>query len=143
MRRRRLDIEQRERLTLSRYELVVAFTKARIHLHFKLEQTVTKLQTALGCSPEDVAALPPPLAKIRELEQENARLLKENDELRRLLGDSRGLPVEMGRRSNGGGFIDVRNNCDRDFKRRKMSDEIYSMVGVQLVGVDTSRCCRC
>ncbi|KAJ3800970.1 hypothetical protein GGU11DRAFT_662796, partial [Lentinula aff. detonsa] len=50
----------------------------------QLEQTVTKLQTAMGVTPEQVAALPPPLAKIRELEQENARLAKENDELRRL-----------------------------------------------------------
>jgi len=94
----------------------------------QLEQTVTKLQTALGCTPEDVAALPPPLAKIRELEQENARLMKENDELRRMLGDGRALPMDLTRRSNSSGnFIDVRLNCDRDYntKRRKMSDEIY------------------
>lgn len=66
----------------------------------QLEQTVTKLQTALGFTPEQVAALPPPLAKIRELEQENARLLKENDELHRMLSESgaRPLPLEVGRR---------------------------------------------
>ncbi|KAJ7436200.1 hypothetical protein FB451DRAFT_1008937, partial [Mycena latifolia] len=50
----------------------------------QLEQTVTKLQTALGFTPEQVEALPPPLAKIRELEQENDRLLKENDALHRM-----------------------------------------------------------
>ncbi|KAG1847867.1 hypothetical protein DFJ58DRAFT_797167 [Suillus subalutaceus] len=51
----------------------------------QLEQTVTKLQTALGFTPDQVAALPPPLVKIRELEQENTRLQKENEEMRRLL----------------------------------------------------------
>ncbi|KAJ7056868.1 hypothetical protein C8F01DRAFT_1152512 [Mycena amicta] len=59
----------------------------------QLEQTVTKLQTALGFSPEQVAALPPPLVKIRELEQENARLTKENDELHRALVDAGINPV--------------------------------------------------
>ncbi|KAJ7598764.1 hypothetical protein C8J56DRAFT_914954 [Mycena floridula] len=82
----------------------------------QLEQTVTKLQTALGCTPDDVAALPPPLAKIRDLEQENARLLKENDDLRRMLGSR-------------GNFVDNRLDCDRNYgnnpKRRKMSDELY------------------
>lgn len=77
-----------------------------------LEQTVTKLQTALGCTPDDLAALPPPLVKIRELEQENARLMKENDDLRRMLADGRTLPRAP--------------YCDaRDYKRRKMSDDIY------------------
>jgi regulator of replication initiation timing len=87
---------------------------------FQLEQTVTKLQTALGFTPDQVAALPPPLVKIRELEQENTRLQKENDELRRMLEpDHRGshLPSDY-RRHN---FHDNRN-CDRDFKKRKMDD---------------------
>ncbi|KAJ3722738.1 hypothetical protein DFJ43DRAFT_1158367 [Lentinula guzmanii] len=70
----------------------------------QLEQTVTKLQTAMGVTPEQVAALPPPLAKIRELEQENARLAKENDELRRLLTDS-GIPFAGPNSSNGGNYI--------------------------------------
>jgi len=51
----------------------------------QLEQTVTKLQTALALSPEQVAALPPPTLRIRQLEQENSKLLRENDELRRQL----------------------------------------------------------
>ncbi|KAF8208106.1 hypothetical protein K438DRAFT_1574572 [Mycena galopus ATCC 62051] len=90
----------------------------------QLEQTVTKLQTALGFTPEQVAALPPPLAKIRELEQENARLLKENDDLHRMLQDSSGrpLPLEIGRRNSLTSFNDSRP-CDRDYKRRKMEDE--------------------
>ncbi|KAI0048671.1 hypothetical protein FA95DRAFT_1456737, partial [Auriscalpium vulgare] len=51
----------------------------------QLEQTVTKLQTALALSPDQVAALPPPTLRIRQLEQENARLLRENEDLRRQL----------------------------------------------------------
>ncbi|KAK7042517.1 BZIP domain-containing protein [Favolaschia claudopus] len=96
----------------------------------QLEQTVTKLQTALGFTPEQVAALPPPLAKIRELEQENARLAKENDDLHRMLGDSgsRPLPVELGRRNSLTSFNDSRS-CDRDYKRRKMDDEPYGNSG--------------
>ncbi|KAF7343349.1 BZIP domain-containing protein [Mycena venus] len=91
----------------------------------QLEQTVTKLQTALGFTPEQVAALPPPLAKIRELEQENARLLKENDDLHRMLADGgRPLPLEVGRRNSLTSFNDSRP-CDRDYKRRKMEDEPY------------------
>jgi regulator of replication initiation timing len=84
---------------------------------------VTKLQTALGFTPDQVAALPPPLVKIRELEQENTRLQKENEELRRLLEpDHRGshLPSDY-RRHSLSNFHDNRS-CDRDFKKRKMDD---------------------
>lgn len=94
----------------------------------QLEQTVTKLQTALGFTPDQVAALPPPLAKIRELEQDNNRLQKENDDLRRMLSDAgRVLPLEVTRRNSLTSFHDTRV-CDRDFKRRKMSEngsELY------------------
>ncbi|KIM41238.1 hypothetical protein M413DRAFT_144833 [Hebeloma cylindrosporum] len=88
----------------------------------QLEQTVTKLQIASGYTNEHVSALPPPLLKIRELEQENSRLQKENDELRRLLTDpnSRNLPYESSRRL-GSSHQDSRT-CDRDdylLKRRK------------------------
>lgn len=89
---------------------------------------MTKLQTALGFSPEQVSALPPPLVKIRELEQDNVRLQKENEDLRRMLSDNgtRGLPMEMTRRNSASTFHDSGRVCDRDFKRRKMSgDEIY------------------
>jgi hypothetical protein len=66
-----------------------------------------------------VAALPPPLLKIQELEQENARLLKENHELQRMLADSGRLqPLDMPRRSSNGNSFP----CDRDYKRRKSDD---------------------
>ncbi|KAJ7821411.1 hypothetical protein B0H13DRAFT_1486282, partial [Mycena leptocephala] len=46
---------------------------------------VTKLQTALGqFTFEQAAVLPLPLAKIRELEAENARLMRENHDLHRM-----------------------------------------------------------
>ncbi|KAF7293046.1 BZIP domain-containing protein [Mycena indigotica] len=97
----------------------------------QLEQTVTKLQTALGFTPEQVTSLPPPLVKIRELEQENARLTKENDELHRLLADAGINPVtgarslsldSMGRRGSplGANYGDPHRSVERDFKRRKM-----------------------
>ncbi|RDB17379.1 hypothetical protein Hypma_001855 [Hypsizygus marmoreus] len=89
----------------------------------QLEQTVTKLQTALGFSPEDVAALPPPLLKIRELEQDVARLEKENEDLRRMLSDSgtRSLPMDIPRRNSMSIFQDSRT-YDRDYnlKRRRV-----------------------
>ncbi|KAJ6592608.1 hypothetical protein B0H19DRAFT_920722, partial [Mycena capillaripes] len=47
----------------------------------QLEQTVTKLQIALGFTADQVSALPGPFAKIQELEQENARLLTEIDQI--------------------------------------------------------------
>ncbi|KAI0705440.1 hypothetical protein C8Q76DRAFT_750933 [Earliella scabrosa] len=51
----------------------------------QLEQTVTKLQSVLALSPDQVAAIPPPLMRIRELEQENELLHREVEELRRQL----------------------------------------------------------
>ncbi|KAF8179916.1 hypothetical protein BJ912DRAFT_855478 [Pholiota molesta] len=99
------DIEQRERRTLTKY----------------LEQTVTKLQIAVGYTTEQVSALPPPLLKIRELEQDNTRLQKENDELRRLIDpNSRALASDSTRRTSLGAYQDSRA-CDRDYglKRRK------------------------
>jgi hypothetical protein len=74
----------------------------------QLEQTVTKLQMALGFTPEQVAALPSPLARIRELEQENTHLLRENDDLHRMLADSggRSLPLEIHHRNSFMSFND-------------------------------------
>ncbi|KAF9484296.1 hypothetical protein BDN70DRAFT_989746 [Pholiota conissans] len=92
----------------------------------QLEQSVTKLQIAVGYTSEQVSALPPPLLKIRELEQDNARLQKENDELRRLLDpNSRALVSDSTRRSLGP-YQDSRM-CDRDYsmKRRKAQDGVY------------------
>ncbi|PFH47599.1 hypothetical protein AMATHDRAFT_77129 [Amanita thiersii Skay4041] len=102
----------------------------------QLEQTVTKLQTALGLSPDQVAVLPSPLAKIRELEQDNGRLQKENEELRRMLAETNGsrvLPMDLTRRNSLTTFQDARA-CDRDYKRRKMSGH---MDGVYLSPSDT------
>jgi len=96
----------------------------------QLEQTVTKLQTALGFTPDQVAALPPPLVKIRELEQENTRLQKENEEMRRLLGESDHRHLSDYRRHSLHSFHDSRGGCDRDFKKRKM-DDLY-------IGTDAS-----
>ncbi|KAF5350492.1 hypothetical protein D9756_008594 [Leucocoprinus leucothites] len=94
----------------------------------QLEQTVTKLQTALGYTPEQVSALPPPLVKIRELEQEVARLSKENDDLRNLVADTngRGLPGDFATRRNSYGSYQDTRLCDRnDYKRRKHVDGVY------------------
>ncbi|KAJ7764635.1 hypothetical protein DFH07DRAFT_738123 [Mycena maculata] len=62
----------------------------------QLEETVTKLQTALDYLPEHFV-MPPPLKKIRLLEQENARLLRENHELHRILSGygARAPPFEV------------------------------------------------
>lgn len=49
---------------------------------------MAKLQIALGFTTEQTAALPEPLKKIQELEHENARLLKEIDELHIMLSSS-------------------------------------------------------
>ncbi|KAL0945920.1 hypothetical protein HGRIS_012202 [Hohenbuehelia grisea] len=90
----------------------------------QLEQTVTKLLAASGFTSDQIAALPPPLLKIRELEQENARLQRENEEMRRLLSDpgARTMPLETVRRDSTA-YTDTRAACDRDYlKRRKMGD---------------------
>lgn len=120
----KLAIVQSERPTSSRLAPYDAnLTRFLIFPFFKLEQTVTKLQTALGFTPDQVAALPPPLVKIRELEQENTRLQKENEEMRRLLeSDHRAGHLSSDyRRHSMSNFHDTRN-CDRDFKKRKMDD---------------------
>ncbi|KAF9262791.1 hypothetical protein L218DRAFT_382193 [Marasmius fiardii PR-910] len=102
----------------------------------QLEQTVTKLQTALGFTPEQVAALPPPLAKIRELEAENARLVEENERLKRLLGQDPGVVRTRSSNSlanvaNGGAGYDGRcTGPTNDYgitKRRRLSGELDGM----------------
>ncbi|KAF9531179.1 hypothetical protein CPB83DRAFT_849498 [Crepidotus variabilis] len=66
--------------------------------------------------------MPPPLLKIRELEQENGRLQKENDELRRLLTDStshsRFSSDAILRRTSVSSYPEFRGS-ERDYKRRK------------------------
>ncbi|THU81026.1 hypothetical protein K435DRAFT_615083, partial [Dendrothele bispora CBS 962.96] len=51
----------------------------------QLKQTIIKLQTTIGFTPKQVSALSPPLTKIHELKQENAHLIKCNNELHHLL----------------------------------------------------------
>ena len=104
----------------------------------------------MGLSPEQVAALPPPLVKIRDLEQENARLHRENEELRRLLAETGGRghhnTLDLGRRDPLSAFHDTRN-CDRDFKRRKMNgiEELYIVRAANLsmmTALDVPPLCR-
>lgn len=113
----------------------------------QLESTVTKLQTALGTispcrqrytlltrmpsgySADQVAALPPPLLRIRELEQDNARLLAENEEMKRMVAEDpqtrARIPQDFGRRST---FQETRDCDERDYKKRKIGQGTY-MVG--------------
>jgi len=97
---------------------------------------VTKLQTALALSPEQVAALPPPTLRIRQLEQENSKLMRENDELRRQLHMQTRRPslmtdphFDIARR---GSFQSTMSSDypDRDIKRRRLSQNVD---GVYLV----------
>jgi hypothetical protein len=85
---------------------------------------------SIGFSPDQVATLPPPLIKIRELEQENARLLAENEEMKRVVAEdpqARGrVPPDFARRNT---FHDGRDCDDRDYKKRKVADDVYTMVG--------------
>ncbi|KAH9955411.1 hypothetical protein BC827DRAFT_1236913 [Russula dissimulans] len=96
----------------------------------QLEQTVTKLQTALALSPEQVAALPPPTLRIRQLEQENSKLMRENDELRRQLQmQTRRPPLmtdphfDIARRGSFQSSISS-DYPDRDLKRRRLSQNV-------------------
>ncbi|TFY66318.1 hypothetical protein EVG20_g4778 [Dentipellis fragilis] len=102
----------------------------------QLEQTVTKLQSVLALTPEQVAALPPPSARIRQLEQENDKLLRENDELRRQLHlQSRRASLvtndphfDIARRTSYPSASNEGHGYDRDLKRRRMSqsvDDVY------------------
>jgi hypothetical protein len=99
---------------------------------------VTKLQTALALSPEQVAALPPPTLRIRQLEQENSKLLRENDELRRQLHMQTRRPsslmtdphFDITRRGSFHSSVSA-DYPDRDLKRRRMSqnvDEVYLVI---------------
>lgn len=99
---------------------------------------MTKLQTALALSPEQVAALPPPTLRIRQLEQENAKLIRENEELRRQLHMQTRRPslmtdphFDMARR---GSFQSSMSSDypDRELKRRRLSQNVD---GVYLVGL--------
>jgi hypothetical protein len=92
---------------------------------------VTKLQTALALSPEQVAALPPPTLRIRQLEQENTKLIRENEELRRQLHMQTRRPslmtdphFDMARRGSFQSSSMSSDYPDRELKRRRMSQNV-------------------
>ncbi|RPD61584.1 hypothetical protein L227DRAFT_54106 [Lentinus tigrinus ALCF2SS1-6] len=87
----------------------------------QLEQTVTKLQSVLALSPDQVAAIPPPLMRIRELEQENELLHREVEELRRQLEMKNAQLRPDFRRDNYTPLPDDRH-FDRENKRRRTTD---------------------
>lgn len=75
-------------------------------------------------SPDQVAALPPPSMRIRELEHENADLQRENERLRRLLEERNAqLRPDIGRRSTLPSLTQVDDRrFDREIKRRRTLD---------------------
>ncbi|EIW53305.1 uncharacterized protein TRAVEDRAFT_133941 [Trametes versicolor FP-101664 SS1] len=87
----------------------------------QLEQTVTKLQSVLALTPDQVAAIPPPLVRIRELEQENEMLHREVQELRRQL-DMRSAPLRPDMRRESFATTEDHRSADREAKRRRTSD---------------------
>ncbi|KAH8101702.1 hypothetical protein BXZ70DRAFT_931589 [Cristinia sonorae] len=85
----------------------------------QLEQTVTKLQSVLALSPEQVGSIPPPVVRIRELETENVTLRRENELLRHQLEERNALiRPDITRRPI---HADDRRH-DRDMKRRRTLD---------------------
>ncbi|KAI0826187.1 hypothetical protein BC629DRAFT_1434675 [Irpex lacteus] len=101
----------------------------------QLEQTVVRLQNALAASPDSVSSLPPPLMRIRELEQENVQLSREVEELRRQLeARNARLRPDIDHRHHGFSPYDDRH-FDREAKRRRgmqISDEPYMLANTQL-----------
>ncbi|THH29805.1 hypothetical protein EUX98_g4367 [Antrodiella citrinella] len=93
----------------------------------QLEQTVTKLQSVLTLSPEEVGAIPPPVMRIRELEGEIVSLRRENELLRDQLEDKNAqLRPDIGRRN----IPSDDRRYDRDMKRRRTLDhgnDIYML----------------
>ncbi|CAL1709750.1 unnamed protein product [Somion occarium] len=88
----------------------------------QLEQTVTKLQYALAYTPEQIAALPPPLMRIRELEDKVGALVRENEDLRRQLEQRNAeLRPDIVRQPVHRASFDDRHS-DRDIKRRRTID---------------------
>jgi hypothetical protein len=101
----------------------------------QLEQTVIRLQNALASSPDQIASLPPPLTRMRELEQENLQLNREVEELRRQLeARNARLRPDIDHRHHGFAPYDDRS-FDREAKRRRamqMVDEPYLLANNQL-----------
>ncbi|KAI1792462.1 hypothetical protein LXA43DRAFT_1006699 [Ganoderma leucocontextum] len=87
----------------------------------QLEQTVTKLQSVLALSPDQVAAIPPPLMRIRELEQENELLHREVEELRRQL-EMKNTQLRTDFRRDTYTPLPDDRHFDRESKRRRTAD---------------------
>lgn len=95
-------------------------------IQFQLETTVTKLQVALALSPEQVAALPAPVIRIRELEEENEILHREVDELRRQLEERNArLRPDLARRHIPSSPYD---RGDYESRRRRLPDSAVYLV---------------
>lgn len=95
-------------------------------IQFQLETTVTKLQVALALSPEQVAALPAPVIRIRELEEENEILHRELDELRRQLEDRNArLRPDLARRHMPSSPYD---RGEYESRRRRLTDSTVYLV---------------
>ena len=95
-------------------------------IQFQLETTVTKLQVALALSPEQVAALPAPVIRIRELEEENELLHRELDELRRQLEERNArLRPDLARRHIPSSPYD---RGEYDSRRRRLTDSTVYLV---------------
>ncbi|TCD68781.1 hypothetical protein EIP91_009794 [Steccherinum ochraceum] len=91
----------------------------------QLEQTVTKLQSVLALSPEQVGSIPPPVVRIRELESENMGLRRENEVLRHQLEEKNALlRPDITRRTT---IPSDDRRHDRDMKRRRTLDQHEDM----------------
>ncbi|KAI1783631.1 hypothetical protein LXA43DRAFT_851647, partial [Ganoderma leucocontextum] len=83
-----------------------------------LEETVAKLQSVLALSPDQVTAIPPPLTRMKELEQKNQLLRQEVDVLRRQLEAKRTqLPVRLDTNAYAP-LLDHRHFNDEALRRR-------------------------
>ncbi|KAI0701942.1 hypothetical protein BC835DRAFT_1411205 [Cytidiella melzeri] len=128
-----LDLDRPER---SRNAKAQARHRAKRKAYIEqLESTVIRLQNALAASPDQVSSLPPPLMRIRELEQENVQLTRELEELRRQLEVRNArLRPDIDQRHHAFTPYDDRP-FDREAKRRRamqIQDEPYMLGNNQL-----------
>lgn len=90
----------------------------------QLEQTVTELHYVIAVIPERVAAIPPQLVRIRELEQKNELLYRRLQELRRQL-DIRSTPLRPDMRHESFATTEDYRSADRDAKRELQTRAVY------------------
>lgn len=82
---------------------------------------MTKLQSVLALTPDEVAAIPSPLVRIRALEQESEILPSDVQKLRRQL-DMRSTPLRPDLPSDSFETTEKHRSADRGTKRRRTSD---------------------